>query len=498
MSTHRHIDRICCVVIVLAMVLTVVLMNGESLGIQAASRAMGYETRLFDTAQVHTIDIVMDDWEGFLETCTDEEYVLCDLVIDGEAYTSVAIRAKGNTSLSQVASYGNGRYSFKVEFDHYDSAKTYHGLDKLCLNNIIQDNTYLKDYLTYQLMYDFGVSAPLCSFVYLTVNGEEWGLYLAVEGVEEAFLESNYGSDYGELYKPDSMSMGGGRGNGADFDLEGWMESRDDGDETDSAVPDFELPELPDFQPGEAGAQLPAAPPDDAAASGEAATAGESGQSAPTGGGRQQFGGMGDMGGKNPFDASGDFSSGMTSGGETASETDSGADTQAIQSQTTAEALPDDTAFPSAPPTGGRDQGVLQTTAMDTGGGDSLPTGETAPADAATDNAPTGETVAADDTTDSAASEAEATPAEDADTDAAAPAEVPDTATGETGGAWGGAGDRFSLDGGGQRPTGDEMPWQQGTENAAAAEPESVALLIACVAVLAAGILAAALYRRRG
>ena len=64
-------------------------------------------------------------------------------------------------------------------------------------------------------------------------------------------------------------------------------------------------------------------------------------------------------------------------------------------------------------------------------------------------------------------------------------------------GAWGGAGDRFSLDDGGQRPTGDEMPWQQGTESTAAAEPESLVLLIACVGVLAAGILAAALYRRR-
>lgn len=433
MSTHRHIDRICCVVIVLAMVLTVVLMNGESLGIQAASRAMGYETRLFDTAQVHTIDIVMDDWEGFLETCTDEQYVLCDLVIDGEACTDVAIRAKGNTSLTQVASYGNGRYSFKVEFDHYDSAKTYHGLDKLCLNNIIQDNTYLKDYLTYQLMYDFGVSAPLSSFVYLTVNGEDWGLYLAVEGVEEAFLERNYGSDYGELYKPDSMSMGGGRGNGADFDLEDWMDSRDDG-EADFERPEFDRTALPDFQPDESGTQ-PEATPDGAA--------GES-DTAPAGGGRQQSGGMGgrggmaDMGGKNPFDAGGDFSSGMTPGGETASATDGGADTQATQSQTTAEALPDGETRPAVAPTGDLDQGLLQTTAMDAGG-DTDATGDTIPADDSTDSAATEETAPADDTTYSAASEAEATPAEDADTDAAAPAEVPDTATGETGGAWGGA-----------------------------------------------------------
>lgn len=93
------------------------------------------------------------------------------------------------------------------------------------LNNIIQDNTYMKDYLSYRMMQEFGVDAPLCSYAYITVNGEEWGLYLAVEGVEESFLERNYGDGSGELYKPDSvMSMGDGEVGGdvelpADFDF---------------------------------------------------------------------------------------------------------------------------------------------------------------------------------------------------------------------------------------------------------------------------------------
>lgn len=245
MSTHTFIDKICCVAIVLALIVTIVFMNGERLGIQAASIAAGYESRLFDTSSVHTIDIVMDDWEGFLEGCTDEEYVLCDLVIDNEAYKNVAIRAKGNTSLTQVANYGNDRYSFKIEFDHYDSTKSYYGLDKLSLNNIIQDNTYMKDYLSYQMMGYFGVDAPLCSYVYITVNGENWGLYLAVEGVEEAFLQRNYGSDYGELYKPDSQSMGGGRGNGGQFDMEDWQQEQNQ-DTTFSpwnSSPSSEIPE---------------------------------------------------------------------------------------------------------------------------------------------------------------------------------------------------------------------------------------------------------------
>ena len=279
----------------LALLLTLVLMNGSALGIQAADTVMGYEDRLFDTSAVHTIDIQMDDWEEFLAGCTDEEYVLCDLVIDGESFSNVAIRAKGNTSLTQVASYGNDRYSFKVEFDHYDDSISYHGLDKLSLNNIIQDNTYMKDYLTYQMMGYFGVNAPLCSYAYLTVNGEDWGLYLAVEGVEESFLERNYGGGYGELYKPDSMSMGGGRGNGGGFDLADWMADRETDGREDAFDPEIFLQEMEDMgfpgmgggmsePPGDgafdAAPELPdGEPPEDA----EAAPGGGSSGDAPAG-----------------------------------------------------------------------------------------------------------------------------------------------------------------------------------------------------------------------
>lgn len=234
MSTHKHIDRICCVVLAFTLLITILFMNAESFGIQKVSAMAEYESHLFDTSYVHTIDIVMDDWDSFLGTCKNEEYADCTVVIDGEVYKNVAIRAKGNTSLTQVEAYGNNRYSFKIEFDHYDSSTTYHGLDKLCLNNMIQDNTYMKDYLTYQMMAEMGAPSPLCSYVNITVNNEKWGLYLAVEGVEESFLRRNYGNDYGELYKPDSMDMGGGRGNGKDFEMEGWEGFEGDGTNTDA------------------------------------------------------------------------------------------------------------------------------------------------------------------------------------------------------------------------------------------------------------------------
>lgn len=268
MSTHKQIDKICCGVMLFTLIVTAVFMNGERLGIMPVMAQTGYASRLFDDSRVHSIDIVMEDWDSFLDTCENEEYSACSVVIDNEAYKNVGIRAKGNTSLSQVKEYGNDRYSFKIEFDCYEKGNSYHGLDKISLNNIIQDNTYMKDYLTYKMMGDFGVAAPLCSYVYITVNGEEWGLYLAVESVEESFLARNYGNGYGNLYKPDSMDMGGGRGNGDKFDREGMEEffggargedRKDAGELPKKAQKGFdgEIPELPGGVEGFEKSEMP-------------------------------------------------------------------------------------------------------------------------------------------------------------------------------------------------------------------------------------------------
>lgn len=253
MSASKHIDKICCIALIFALLITFLLSNIAQSEVLTVSAAVGYESRLFNTGTMHTIDIVMDDWDSFLENCTDEKYVDCTVIIDGDVYRNVGIRAKGNTSLTSVANYGNDRYSFKIEFDHYDNANTYYGLDKLCLNNIIQDNTYMKDYLTYTLMSSFDVNAPLCSYAYITVNGKDWGLYLAVEAVEESFLQRCYGSDYGELYKPDSTTMGGGRGNGRNFDQEKFDEQENFPPHDRTDMPDrpdrsgsTDMPERPD------------------------------------------------------------------------------------------------------------------------------------------------------------------------------------------------------------------------------------------------------------
>jgi len=167
-----------------------------------------YPYTLFDDSYVHNIDIQVDPqvWNKMIYNAQSEGYIPCTLVIDGVKIDKVAIRSKGNSSLKQISGMNSQNFSFKVEFDHYVK-QTFDGLDKMVLNNFTQDTTHLKDYLTYHMMRYMGAPAPLASFVNITLNGEPFGFYLALEGVEESFCIRNYKSNDGKLYKPDSLSL---------------------------------------------------------------------------------------------------------------------------------------------------------------------------------------------------------------------------------------------------------------------------------------------------
>ena len=207
MVKHKYIDWICMGAAVLAALLTLLLMFGEQLGIPKASANPGYVTRLFDDSRVHTIDIQIVDWDAFIENADKEEYVACTVEIDGEEFHNIGLRAKGNNSLRLTEEYGLSRYSLKLEFDQFLDGGNYYGLDKFSLDASFQDNSYLKNYMVYDMMAFMGVPTPLCSFTWVTVNGEDWGLFLAIEEPEEAFVRRNFGNDYGKLYKPDYRSL---------------------------------------------------------------------------------------------------------------------------------------------------------------------------------------------------------------------------------------------------------------------------------------------------
>lgn len=216
MIKKKWLDTVTVIGMVLSLMFTIILTYFPHVfALEPKGIYMEYETELFHKDQIMEIDILMSDkdWEDMLANALKEEYYCCDVVINGITYYNVGIRPKGNTSLSQVASSNTtDRYSFKLEFDHYDSTQTCMGLDKLVLNNMISDATYRKEYLSYDIMEYLGVETSLFSYADVSRNGEAWGLYFALEAVEESYAERVFGADYGELYKPETIGMSGGSG----------------------------------------------------------------------------------------------------------------------------------------------------------------------------------------------------------------------------------------------------------------------------------------------
>ena len=271
MVTNKYITRIASVIMAAAVILCLMAsLFSDKLQEVYGNNAvtMKYESKLFNTDQIMDIDILMDedDWNDMLENAISEEYYSCDVVVNGKTFYSVGIRPKGNTSLSSIVNDPDtDRYSFKLEFDHYIEGQTCYGLDKLILNNNYADATNMKEAIVYDMYQYLGVDASLYNYAKISVNGDYRGVYLALEAVEDSFMLRNYGTEDGNLYKPESMGIGGGvDGNG--FPQKGEMPDGEDfpqkGEMPDGA--DFpqkgEMPDGEDFpQKGEMpdGADFP-------------------------------------------------------------------------------------------------------------------------------------------------------------------------------------------------------------------------------------------------
>jgi len=210
MISNKHIFKIAIGLIITVLLFITVVMIFPDRFINEKNYSE-YEEVLFNDEKIITIDISIDEdeWQGLLNNAIKEEYYQCDVEINGEVLGNVGIRAKGNTSLSSIANDpDNNRYSFKLEFDHFVDGQSLYGLDKLALNNGYADITNMKEAIIYDMYSFLDADAPLYNYAEIYVNGEYWGVYLALESVEDSFMLRNYGTENGYLYKPDGMNMG--------------------------------------------------------------------------------------------------------------------------------------------------------------------------------------------------------------------------------------------------------------------------------------------------
>ncbi|MEW6981812.1 CotH kinase family protein [Colwelliaceae bacterium 6471] len=170
----------------------------------------GVENQLasaFNADVVHdlAITITTDNWQDILANPLDEAYHDASITFNGVTLDSVAIRTKGNSSLSSVARSGSDRYSFKIDINKYVDGQKFFGLKKFTLQNSFNDPSYMREVIAYDLLKEMGVASPEHAYVNVYVNGELFGFYLMVEAIDGEFLENHFANANGDLYKPDGV-----------------------------------------------------------------------------------------------------------------------------------------------------------------------------------------------------------------------------------------------------------------------------------------------------
>ncbi len=191
--------------ILFAIIILMVALAAMATGWQSGFFRTNDQTDPFDKGRVATVRIVMaeNDWQWLRSNARMEQYVRGDFWFDGRRYPNVAVRAKGMSSLMSVADGRSIRLPLKVDFNFFNSARSFQGLTKVSLNNGFSDPTFIREIIGYEQFEQMDLPTPRCCFVDLFVNGDHLGLYTMAEPIDKNFLRRHFSNPNGNLYKPE-------------------------------------------------------------------------------------------------------------------------------------------------------------------------------------------------------------------------------------------------------------------------------------------------------
>ena len=119
------------------------------------------------------------------------------VTVDGEIHTDVGVRKKGF-----LGSQSDTKPALKLRFDKYVDGQSLGGvMERMTLNNSIQDASMVNTCLSYRVFAAVGNPAPRCNFATVSVNGKDLGLYVHVEEMKAPFLSRHFESAEGNLYE---------------------------------------------------------------------------------------------------------------------------------------------------------------------------------------------------------------------------------------------------------------------------------------------------------
>lgn len=138
------------------------------------------------------------------------------ITFNGETWTNVGVRFKGNSSLANTWSSGSLKLPLKLDFDQYEDTvpeitdQRFFGFKQLSFANGFGDSTYMREVTAYELLDEAGLTAAHTAYYKIVLDyGEgpvDMGLYVAIEVIDDTVIERVYGDDDGNIYEADGAA----------------------------------------------------------------------------------------------------------------------------------------------------------------------------------------------------------------------------------------------------------------------------------------------------
>ena len=129
---------------------------------------------------------------------------------DARRYAEATIVEEGGATLGKVAlklkgaagSFRdiNDRPALTLNTDKFVAGQRFHDLEKFHLNNSVQDESYLNEWICWKLCQQAGMPAPRVTHARVWLNGRDLGLYVLKEGFDKRFLKRHFADTHGNLY----------------------------------------------------------------------------------------------------------------------------------------------------------------------------------------------------------------------------------------------------------------------------------------------------------
>lgn len=157
-----------------------------------------WQAGFFSNEVVHEVAITLTEEASSALTTDPYTYTTAAATFDGEAVDGLGLRLRGKVGSFRTL---DQKPKFKFDFGEFVDGQHFHGLKALALNNEVADCTYLREPVAYGVFRNAGIAASRTSFAHVTVNGQDYGLYVVVEVPDGKFLSERFpDDDAGQLY----------------------------------------------------------------------------------------------------------------------------------------------------------------------------------------------------------------------------------------------------------------------------------------------------------